>query len=66
MDDDRASNWDDGGGIKVEGTIEVFLVRHFRGKGELVEGVQGDFRLREDLVPQEVGEGIGDAGKYEK
>ena len=66
VDDERASNCAEGGGIKVEGAIEVFPYRYVWGKGELVEEVQGEFYLSEELVPQEVGEGIGDAGKDEK
>ena len=41
----------------------MFPGRHVRGKGGIEEEVQGEFRLREELVPQEVGERIGDAGK---
>ena len=37
MDDDRAANWDNGGGITVEGSIEVFPVIHVWGKGGLAE-----------------------------
>ena len=37
--------------------------RHLRCKGGLEEEVQGEFCLREELVPEEVGEGIGDAGE---
>ena len=47
MYDDRASNWDDGGGVKVEGAVELFPGRHFRGKGGLAEEVQGEFGLQE-------------------
>ena len=63
MDNEQASDWDNGGVIKFEGAIGVFPGRHVRGKGGLAEEVQGEFRLREELVPQEVGERIGDAGK---
>ena len=66
MDDDRAANWVDGGGIKVEGAIEVLPGRHVRVKGGLAEEVQGEFRLQEELVSQEVGEGIVDVGKDRK
>ena len=52
MDDDRAADWVDGGGIKVEGAIEVLPGIHVRVKGGLVEEVQGEFRLWEELVPQ--------------
>ena len=41
-------------------------VRYVRGKGGLAEKVQGKFRLRKELVPQEVGDGIGYTGKYGK
>ena len=63
VDDDRAADWDYGGGIKVEGAIGVFPRIHVQGKGGLAEEVQGEFRLREELVPQAVGEEIGDARK---
>ena len=63
MDNDRAADWTDGGGIKVEGDVEVFPGRHVRGKGGLVEEAQGEFHLREELVPEEFEEEIGDAGK---
>ena len=33
MDDERASDWANGGGIKVEGDIEMFPGRHIWGKG---------------------------------
>ena len=52
MDNDRASDWTDGGGVKVEGVVELFTGRHFRGKGGLVKEVQGEFRLRDELVPE--------------
>ena len=63
MDDERSSDWANGGGIKVERSILVFPGRYVRGKGGLAEDVQGKFCLREELVPQEVGEGIRDSGK---
>ena len=63
MDDDRAANWVDEGGVKVEGAIEVFPERHVRGKGVMADEVQGELGLREELVPEKVGEGIGEAGK---
>ena len=63
MDDDWSANWADGGCVEVKGDVEVFPVRHVRGKGGLAEEVQGEFGLQEELVPEEVGEGIGDAGK---
>ena len=61
MDNDWADNWTNGSGVKVEGNVEVLPGRHVRGKGGLAEEVQGEFGLREELVPEEVGEGIGDA-----
>ena len=39
----------------------MFPGRHVRDKGGLSEEVQGEFRLREELVQEEVGEGIRDA-----
>ena len=66
MDDYRAADWDDGGGIKVEVYVEVLPGRHVRGKGGLAKEVQGGFCLQEELVPQEFGEGIRDAVKDEK
>ena len=46
MDDEQAADWANGGGIKVEGAIEVFPGRHVRDKGGLAEEVQGEFRLQ--------------------
>ena len=63
MDDDRAADWTNWDGVKVEGAVEVFPGRHVRGKGGLGEEVQGEFGLREELVQEEVGERIRDAGK---
>ena len=63
VDDERAADWADGGGIKVEGAIAVLSGRHIRVKGGLSNEIQGEFRLQEELVPQEVGEGIRDSGK---
>ena len=48
---------------KSNGSTEVFLGRHVRGKGVLAEEVQGEFCLQEELFPQEFGEGIRDARK---
>ena len=56
MDDDQASNWTDGGGVEVEGAVEVFPGRHVRGKGGMAEEVQGEFGLKEEFSPEEVGE----------
>ena len=63
MDNEWADDWTGGGSVNVEGDAEVFPCRHVRGKGGLAEEVQGDFRLQEELVPEEVGEVIGDANK---
>ena len=63
MDDDWAADWANGGGVKVEGTVEVFPGRHVRGKGGMAEEVQGEFGLREELVSEEFGEGIGYTGE---
>ena len=41
----------------------MFLGRYLRGNGVLTKEVQGEFGLREELVPKEIGEGIKDAGK---
>ena len=60
MDNEREADCTDGGDVEVEGVVEVFPGRHIRGKGGLAEEVQGEFRLREELVPEEVGEVIGD------
>ena len=61
MDNYREDDWTNGGGVEVEGDFEVLPGRHFWGKGGMAEEVQCEFRLREDLVPEEVEEGIGDA-----
>ena len=63
MDNVRAADLTNGGGVEVEGAVEVFPGRNVRGKGGLAEEVQGEFRLREELVPEEVGEGIGDTNE---
>ena len=47
VDNGRVADWTNGGGIKVEGAVELFPARHVRGKGELAEEVKGDFHLRE-------------------
>ena len=41
----------------------MFPGRHVWGKGVLEVEVQGEFGLQEELVPEEVGEGIGDSGE---
>ena len=66
MDDDPEADWAYWGGIKVEGAIRVYPVRHVRGEGGLAEEVQCEFYLREEMFPQEVEEVIGDTGKYGK
>ena len=63
MDDDQAANWTNGGGVEVEGAVEVLPGRHVRDKGGLAEEVQVEFGLREELVLEEVVEIIGDAGE---
>ena len=63
MDNEQAADWTDEGGIEVEWDVEVFPCRLVWGKGGLAEEFQGEFRLWEELIPEEVGEGIGDAGK---
>ena len=63
MDGDWAANWVVGYGIEVEGAVEVFPGRHVWGKGGLAEEVQGEFGLRGELAPEEVGEVIGDSGE---
>ena len=55
MYNDWEADWTDGGGVEVEGAVEVFPGRHVRGKGGIEEEVQGEFRLREELVPEKVG-----------
>ena len=66
MDDNQEADWSDGGSVELEETVEVFRGIHVRGKGGLAEEAQGEFGLREELVPEEVGEGLGDAGKDRK
>ena len=44
----------------------MLLDRHVRGNSGLAEEVQDEFRLQKELVPEEVGEGIGDSGKDKK
>ena len=66
MDNEQAADWTDGGGVEVEGAVEVLPGRHVRVKGGPAEEVQGEFRLQEELVPEEVGEGIRDAGEHRK
>ena len=63
VDNERADNWTGGGGVKVEGVVEVFPGRHVRGKGGLADEDQCEFFMWDELVPEEVEEVIGDAGK---
>ena len=51
MNEYAASDGAEGGGVKVEGAIEVFLCGKEGSDGELVEKVEGEFGLREELVP---------------
>ena len=55
VDNGWAADWTYGGGVEVEVAVEVFPVRHVQGKGGLAEEVQGEFHLREEFVPEEVG-----------
>ena len=52
MDDEWSDNWVNVVGVKVEGAVEVFPDIHVWGKGGLAEEVQGEFGLREELVPE--------------
>ena len=63
VDNERADNWNGGGGVEVEGAVEVFPGRHVRGKGGLSDEDQYEFCLWDELVPEEVEEVIGDSGK---
>ena len=44
----------EGGGVEVEGAVEVFPNGEEGGNGGLVEKVEGEFGLREEFVPQVV------------
>ena len=63
VDDDRAYDEAKGSGIKVEGAVVVFSGGHFRGEGGLTKKIEGEFGLRQKLVPKEVGEGFGEDDK---
>ena len=52
MDNVRAADLTNGGGVEVEGAVEVFPGRNVRGKGGLAVEVQGKFGLREELVSE--------------
>ena len=51
MNEDAASDGAEGGGVKVEGAIEVFLSGKEGSDGGLAEKVEGKFGLREEFVP---------------
>ena len=51
VDEDTAADGYEGGGVKVEGAIEVLPCRREGGDGGLVEKVEQELGLREKLVP---------------
>ena len=51
MDEDAAADGDEGGGVEVEGAIEVLPYGREGGDGGLVEKVEQELGLREKLVP---------------
>ena len=51
MDEYAASDGAKGGGVKVEGDIEVFPLGKEGSDGGLAEKVEGEFGLREDFFP---------------
>ena len=51
MYEDAASDGDEGGGVEVEGAIEVFPSGEEGRNGGLAEKVEGEFGLREEFVP---------------
>jgi hypothetical protein len=55
--DDRAAEWEERGGIVVEGAIEVFPCRHAWCDGGLAEEVECQFCLWKEQVPKVTGEG---------
>ena len=63
VDEDWAANGANGSGVEVEGVVVIFPGGHIGGEGGLTKEVEGEFRLREQLVPKEVGEGAGEAGE---
>ena len=63
VDNERAEKWTGGGGVEVEGAVKVFPGRHVRGKCGLADEEQCEFCFWDELVPEEVEEVNGDAGK---
>ncbi len=55
--DDRAAEWEERGGIVVEGIIEVFPGGHAWCDGGLAEEVECQFCLWKEQVPKVAGEG---------
>jgi hypothetical protein len=55
--DDRASEWEERGGIVVEAAIEVFSGRHTWCDGGLAEEVECQLCLWKEQVPKVTGEG---------
>ena len=51
MNEDASSDGAEGGGVKVEGAIEVFPIGKEGGDGGLAEKVDVEFCLREEFVP---------------
>ena len=51
MYEDAAAYGAKGGGVKVEGSIEVFPSGKEGSDGGLAEKVEGEFGLREEFVP---------------
>ena len=63
VDDDGASNRSQRGGIKVEGAVEVLPCRYFWGESGLLEEVESELGLGEEMIPEKVGERVGNAGE---
>ena len=55
VDEDAAADGDEGGGVKVEGSVEVLPCGREGGDGGLAEEVERELGLRGDLFPQVVG-----------
>ena len=51
MNEDVASDGVEGGGVEVEGAIEVFPCGKEGSDGGLAEKVEGKFGLREEFLP---------------
>ena len=64
VDEDAATEGADGGGIIVEGAVEVCPGRLRRVDGGLTEEVKRELGLGQELVPEELREGGIDAGQY--